>query len=338
MPRMRGVSHCSEARSHPLTRRRVTDRGDGSTVRWNLPPRAASIVHVPDMRASPLQSPRHAALMPSRHTQSMPPPNRPDRRRALAASTAWFVGPLWPMHAVLARVLGDDPDPAITATAERVVAGLGTTRERAVALHDHVRDAVRFGFTARFHAMSASDVLATAVGYGCTKATLFVALLRAAGIEARQRFVELDAAVWRGLLDLGTPCVDHCLTEVRVGGAWLPTDSYAVDQRLFRAAQAALRAEGRRRGYGIDAAGTCAWDGRGPAYAQWLPDGTQLPLRQWGVHADVAAFYEATPAAWNRGTNSLRVVFPLAALIAQRTADALREHGATAVRGRARRA
>ena len=165
---------------------------------------------------------------------------RPDRRRAFFASTAWLVGPLLPMNSVLARVLIDDPQ--IDELAEHLVSGRDNARERAVVLHDFVRDEIRFGFTPHFYAMSAADVLAARIGYGHTKATLFIALLRAAGIEARQQFVDLHAAVWRGLLDLHTPFVDHSYTEVRLGGAWIPTDSYVVDMPLFRAAQAALRA------------------------------------------------------------------------------------------------
>ena len=122
---------------------------------------------------------------------------RPDRRRAFFASTAWLVGPLLPMNSVLARVLIDDPQ--IDALAEHLVSGRHSARERAVVLHDFVRDEIRFGFTPHFYAMSAADVLAARIGYGHTKATLFIALLRAAGIEARQQFVDLDAAVWRGL-------------------------------------------------------------------------------------------------------------------------------------------
>jgi transglutaminase-like putative cysteine protease len=255
-----------------------------------------------------------------------------DRRRALAASTAWLVGPLLPVRA-LARALIDETDPLIAATAERVVAGCTSTRERAVALHDHVRDIVRFGFTARFHAMRAAEVLAAAVGYGSTKATLFAALLRAAGIEARLRFVELEAAVWRGLIDLGTPKVDHCVTEVLIDGAWIATDSYAVDTRLHRAARAALQAEGRRHGYGIDAEGTLAWDGRTPAFSQWVRDAAQTSRRSFGVFADAGAFYAAVPDAWNRETNRLRLILPLAALTANQTAEALRAHGVSAVRG-----
>jgi transglutaminase-like putative cysteine protease len=271
--------------------------------------------------------------MRRKQSPAAPPSTRPDRRRALAASTAWLVGPLLPMGSALARALIDDTDASIAALAERLVQGHDGTRARTVALHDHVRDAVRFGFAPQFYAMTAAEVLAAALGYGNTKATLFVALLRAAGIEARQRFVELPAAVWRGLIDLRTPQVDHCLTEVLIDGAWIGCDSYVVDATLFRAAQRALRLEGRQQGYGIDAEGRCTWDGREPAYAQFPAEPQRRPLRQWGVFADVAAFYEATPDAWNRRTEVMRVVFPLAALTANQTAEALRRHGPSAVRG-----
>ena len=259
---------------------------------------------------------------------------RPDRRRAFFASTAWLVGPLLPMNSVLARVLIDDPQ--IDALAEHLVSGRHNARERAVALHDFVRDEIRFGFTPHFYAMSAADVLAARIGYGQTKATLFIALLRAVGIEARQQFVDFDAAVWRGLLDLHTPFVDHSYTEVRLGGAWIPTDSYVVDMPLFRAAQAALRTRNTACGFGIIATGYAQWDGRSPAFAQFPVDAPSMSRHRWGVFNDVAAFYEATPEAWNCRTDAMRVVHPLAALTANQAAEALRSGGPSAAHGRLR--
>ena len=261
-------------------------------------------------------------------------PVRPDRRRALYASTAWLIGPLLSMNSVLARVLIDEADPSITELSERLVGGRNTTRERAIAIHDYVRDELRFGFTPQLYAMSAADVLRAGVGYSNTKSTLFVALLRAAGIEARQQFVDLKAEILRGLLDLRTPFVDHSYTEVHIGGAWVPTDSYIVDATLARAAFAALRVEGQPLGYGVRADGRSAWDGRSPAFVQFVPDDPSCSRHRWGVFPDVAAFYECTASAWNRHTNVTRVVFPLAAHTANQTADALRQHGPTAVRGR----
>lgn len=242
------------------------------------------------------------------------------------------------MSSVLARVLADDKDAAFTELVARLVHGRHTPRERAMAIHDYVRDEVRFGFTPQFYAMSAADVLTAGIGYCNTKATLFIALLRAAGIEARQQFVDLDAALLRGLLDLRTPFVDHSYTEVLLEGAWVPTDSYIVDKLLFRAAQATLRVEGQRFGYGVRVDGRSEWDGRAPSFAQFVPDDPGCSRHHWGVFPDVTAFYESTSSCWNRRDEVMRVVFPLAALTANQTADALRRHGPTAVirNGRAR--
>jgi transglutaminase-like putative cysteine protease len=258
-------------------------------------------------------------------------PLRADRRRALYASTAWLIGPLLPMSAVLARVLIDASDPDITSLAASLVRGRATTRERAVAIHDFVRDEIRFGYAPQFYAMSATEVLAASIGFGNTKATLFIALLRAAGIEARQQFVELDAAIWRGLLDLRTPFIDHSYVEVSIGGAWIATDSYTVDRTLARAAQAALRHERERTGYGVRVDGQSEWDGQSPAFVQFAP-GRAASRHLWGVFNDVADFYASVPNAWNRRTDASRVVFPLAALTANQAADMLRQHGAGAVR------
>lgn len=261
-------------------------------------------------------------------------PAQSDRRRAIYASTAWLIGPLLSMNPVLARVLIDETDPRITELSQTLVRGRETTRERAIAIHDYVRDQLRFGFTPQFYAMSAAEVLRAGIGYSNTKSTLFVALLRAAGIEARQQFVDLNAAILRGLLEPRTPFVDHSYTEVMLGGAWVPTDSYIVDAALARAAVAALRIEGRPLGYGVRADGRSDWDGRTPAFVQFVPNDPACSRHRWGVFADVAAFYECTSSAWNRHTNITRVVFPLTAHMANRTADALRLHGPGAVHGR----
>ena len=254
---------------------------------------------------------------------------RPDRRRAFFASTAWLIGPLLPMNSVLARVLIDD-DPAIDALAQQITKNRSNERERAVALHDYVRDEIRFGFTPHFYEMSAADVLMAGVGYSHNKTTLFASLLRAVGIEARQQFVDLDAGIWRGLLDLHTPFVDHSFTEVRLGGAWVATDSYIVDRRLFRAAHATLVSRRLTRGYGITATGCVEWDGRTPSFVQFGGDDPAATRHRRGVFPDVNAFYRATPAAWNRRDDVTRVIYPLAALAANHAAESLRARGPAA--------
>jgi transglutaminase-like putative cysteine protease len=167
---------------------------------------------------------------------------------------------------------------------------------------------------------------------------LFVALLRALGIEARQQFVDLDAGIWRGLLDLHTPFVDHSFTEVRLRGAWVATDSYIVDRPLFRAAHATLVSRRLSRGYGIVASGRTEWDGRTPSFVQFGWDDPTATRHRWGVFPDVNAFYRATPATWNRRDDVTRVIYPLAALAANHAAESLRARGPAAIRGKTRTA
>jgi hypothetical protein len=208
----------------------------------------------------------------------------------------------------------DADHPEIRSTAERLTRGLATPRERAVAVHDFVRDEIDYEFGSRFYEHAASEVLRSGRGYCVTKTTLFVALLRAAGVPARQRFVEIHPGILDGIVDPGTPWMDHSHAEVWLGGAWIPVDSYNVDPALFHAARRRLEAEGRRFGYGIHREGRLAWDGREPSFSQYV-DGAargEIGRRDFGVHADVAAFYAAVPEAWNRMEPGMRTFFRFA--------------------------
>ncbi len=244
------------------------------------------------------------------------------RRRLLAAASLPLLTAICPMASRAA--VDDDP---VTVLAHSLVADARSDRERAVALHDYVRDEVKFGFTGRFYQMTAAEVLDARVGYCNTKSTLFVALLRAVGLQARQQFVDIDAAVLRGLLDPGTPFVDHSYVEVRLDGQWIATDSYIVDRALHSAARRRLQREGRKLGYGVHRDGSTAWDGRQPAFSQYVMADADIGRRRWGVFDGVEAFYAATPDAWNRRSLLLRLVLPRAARRANAAADALRMAG-----------
>jgi hypothetical protein len=185
--------------------------------------------------------------------------------------------------------------PEIAATAARLTRGVGSEREKAVRIHDFVRDEVRFGFTRSFYRMRASDVLEQRVGYCNTKATLFIALLRAAGIPARQHFVDISAEILAGFVRRPGAHVDHSYTAVLLDGRWVRTDSYIVDPPLFTRAQAELARSGRALGWGVHRNGRIEWDGRADAFAQFVDDGLvpDLSTRDYGVFADTRAFYEA---------------------------------------------
>lgn len=200
-----------------------------------------------------------------------------------------------------------------------------TEREKALGIFAFVRDRIPFGFGRGFWDQTASEVLRMGRGYCNTKSTLFVAMLRGAGIPARQVFVDIDASVLDGVISPGTPLVDHSYTEVYLEGAWRRTDAYITDEALFPKAQARVQKEGGVMGYGVHTAGSCDWNGLDASFAQYnMNDPRPLGRQIWGVHADVGAFYDATPDAWNRLNSVLRAGFGVLAGQANARLDAIR--------------
>ena len=188
-----------------------------------------------------------------------------------------------------------------------------------------VRDEIKFGFTSGFWHNTASEVLNSRLGYCNTKSTLFMALLRSGGIPARQVFVDIHKDVLRGLIDPGTPYVDHSYVEVFLNDQWVATDAYIVDQALFEPAQTRLIEEGRILGYGVHQTGSNTWSGSSPSFSQFnILDDRTIGTRHWGVFADVEDFYARAEAPWNRLNPILRSGFGVFASQANRRADAIR--------------
>ena len=220
----------------------------------------------------------------------------------------------------------DSSHAAIKGLARRLVGHIHGDRPRALALFAHVRDDVKFGFASGFWDRRASAVARGGIGFCNNKSTLFVALLRASGIPARQVFMEIDARILSGLLDPGTPYLDHSCTEVFLDGRWVLTDAYTVDKAMFEPARAQLSATGQRLGLGVHGGGTVDWDGRLPAFSQFnhIHD-PKVRGRIWGVYEDVGQFYAQAPRSWNRLNPVLRLSMGLLAASANDTADKLRQ-------------
>jgi Transglutaminase-like superfamily len=219
----------------------------------------------------------------------------------------------------------DAGHPAIVAAAERATAGADTDMERAVRLHDLVRD-MPFGWAPAFDEQKASEVLASGLGFCNTKSTLFAALLRASGIPARLHFAGISRRSLRGLITPPTTYVDHSWTEVLLDGRWIATDSYNVDPALHRAALARLRSENAQIGYGAHINGTCHWDGRSNSFSQFVDDGTvpDLSDADFGIHADIGAFY-ASGVGHNRPNPISRFAIRMLIIGANRRVRRLRD-------------
>jgi transglutaminase-like putative cysteine protease len=194
--------------------------------------------------------------------------------------------------------------PRIAALANEITRGADSTRIAAVRIHDWVRDQIPFGIPPAFYETSAIESLDVKVGYCNTKVTLFNALLRASAIPSRIRLMDLSAQVLHGLLDPGTPYVDHALTEVFLNGRWIKVDSYVVDKPLVAAAAKKLALGSRKAGFGIHSEGNPDWDGHKDNFIQYM-DNTSIPnyvLTDHGLFVDVADFYQKVETARNRKT------------------------------------
>ncbi|MFK7966988.1 MAG: transglutaminase family protein [Burkholderiaceae bacterium] len=195
------------------------------------------------------------------------------------------------------------PDaPAIRSLLEQIAHSQADDVAIATSIHDWVRDEIQFGFMPAFYQMTASEVLAARAGYCNTKATLFVSLLRAAGIPARIRVFDLSAIVLDGLIDPATPYVDHSITEVRLNKRWLGVDSYVVDRPLADAARRRLSNSTKRAGFGVHLGGTSDWDGHSNSFIQCVDDGSidDYILRDHGVFDDIDQFYRLAPNPRNK--------------------------------------
>jgi hypothetical protein len=152
--------------------------------------------------------------------------------------------------------LSDFDHPSIINLATRLTDGKGTAQEKVEGLFNYVRDGIKFGFTPVWDRLKASDVLYYGLGYCNTKATLFVALCRAAGIEARVHFGLIDIRIMRGIMPgfvfpfmpkLG----GHSWVEVLLDGQWKSIDSYINDKPFYERAVKRLKKSGRPLGYSV---------------------------------------------------------------------------------------
>jgi hypothetical protein len=167
-------------------------------------------------------------------------------------------------------------------------------KERIGAIYDFVRDEIAFGYNAGDD-LPASRVLAEGIGQCNTKATLFMALLRAAGVACRFHGFTIDKALQKGAVTgfayrLAPRDILHSWVEARFEGRWVNLEGFILDSRYLRALQRRFGGRpGPFCGYGAATPDLrnppVAWTG-GDTYIQ--KDGINRDL---GVHNSPDAFY-----------------------------------------------
>jgi hypothetical protein len=153
-------------------------------------------------------------------------------------------------------LLSDADHPSIQEKAASLIAARESTIDKLESIFHFVRDEIKFGFTPKWDAIKASEVLTYGIGYCNPKATLFVALCRAAGISARVHCGMISIDIMRGVFpSIAFPFLPkaggHSWTEVQIEGQWKPIDSYINDKDFYEAARHRLSVSGKPLGYSI---------------------------------------------------------------------------------------
>ena len=136
-------------------------------------------------------------------------------------------------------LLSDHQHPLIQKKATELTTSHSGEEKILKALFTFVRDDIKFGFNRRWDSIPASQVLNEGIGYCNTKATLFVALLRAAGFKARIHCADIKMEIMHGIIpDIFHPVLpkfgSHSWTEILINGEWKKIDSYINDLHFFK--------------------------------------------------------------------------------------------------------
>lgn len=195
----------------------------------------------------------------------MSDPAVPRRSRPAPSSP----NPDTPEHWLGSTALLDLEDPRLRLRAQSLTQLDKTPREKALALYAFVKR-VPFAKPIKLQLRTAREVLDAGRGDSVDKATLLVALLRAAGLPARLHYVELRGEVVRGLTSTLVSAARPVL-EVWLHGRWVSTDTYIFDAGYMAAARQRLREQGWEVGYGLHRDGHAIWNGVDGAWLAGVP-------------------------------------------------------------------
>ena len=202
-------------------------------------------------------------------------------------------------------------------------------REKALAIYGFVKR-LPYAKPMKLRLHTAREVMDAGSGDADDKATLFVALLRAAGVPARLRYVELRGEMLRGLVD-NIDAAGRPVAEVWLG-RWVRTDTYIFDAAFMAAARQRLKDHGWACGYGMHVNGQSLWNGSDDAFLACVPS-EQDPMvrRELAVVSDPRQLVatRAWRASYRVFTRGLRWNFVAPAM--RRVIRQLRAEAATPV-------
>ena len=154
---------------------------------------------------------------------------------------------------------------------------------------------------------TAREVIDAGRGDADDKATVLIAMLRAADIPSRIRYIELRGEILRGLTS-NVASAARPVAEIWVGDRWLSTDTYIFDAAYMAAARQRLKDQGWEWGYGIHRDGHAIWTGAEDAWLGGMPTSSDpMVIEDLGLFNDPMELL-SSPAWLNAHTRLARAV------------------------------
>jgi len=158
-----------------------------------------------------------------------------------------------------AGILSDDNHPRVQAAASQLTSEKQNHIDQLKAIFHFVRDDIKFGFPPNWDEVKASETLEYGVGYCNTKATLFHALCKSAGIPSRIHTALINIDIMRGIFPgFAFPFLPgsggHSWTEIKINNDWKSIDSYINDKPFYVNAKKHLHESGKSTSYSVSEA------------------------------------------------------------------------------------
>jgi hypothetical protein len=223
------------------------------------------------------------------------------------------------------QALSDSDHPAVHERAMDLTAAAPTALARAEAIFAFVQDGIRFGFPPVWDRVKASETLERGLGYCNTKATLFHALCRAAGVPSRIHTGLINIEIMRGVFpSFAFPFLPaaggHAWMEIQIEGEWKPIDTYINDRAFYEQARKRREESGRSHGFSVSVAkgpSSCEFNfgeagflhmgavvedhGTWDDFSDYMSSDRYLPLKRWQL-----AVYPALAKLSNRNIKRIR--------------------------------
>jgi hypothetical protein len=160
----------------------------------------------------------------------------------------------------------DLSDPKLRLKARSLTQLAHSDRQKALAIYAFVKR-LPYAKRVKLEYPKARHVIEQRSGDGDDKATLLVAMLRATGIPARIRYMEMKGIMLRGLVPSQTPPdAARPLAEIWLEGRWVRTDTYIFDASYVAAALRSMRSRGWKYGWGLHVEADLLWNGKDDAF------------------------------------------------------------------------